>query len=43
MFDVVFMWMIGGLCFGLVLVCIAAYPDIMRDYRAYQKAFGRIQ
>lgn len=41
MFDVVFYWMIGALCVGLVVVLACAYPDLKRDYRAYQKAFGR--
>ena len=43
MFDVVFVWMIGGLCVGLVLVCVAAYPDLKRDFLAHKKAFGRYQ
>lgn len=43
MFESVFLWLIGGLFIGLVLVLAAAYPDLKRDWEAHKKAFGRYQ
>ena len=40
MFDIVFYWLIGALCVGLVVVLACAYPDLKRDYLARKKAFG---